>query len=149
LALEDLIITGGDSIVVDRNSGQCTGIDLCGCWRKGQAGRESRHRGTARAADTTATSTTLVMMMMVVVVLFLVVSAIVFIESPAPGSGVQTCEVEQRSGSSIQAQLHQSAPVEHTYLLTAPDNGTRFQDNISNIVLAIPEGSFSIVPPTE
>ena len=83
LALEGLVVTGRDSIVVDWNSGQCTRRHLCRYCRKGQAGSERRHRWTANA---TATAATFVMMMMVMVVLlFIVVSTVVLIQGPTPG----------------------------------------------------------------
>src|SRR5437868_5511670 len=81
LTLEELVITGGDSVVVDGNSGQCTRRQPCRCRRKGQADRERLHRWTANA-----TAATFVMMMMVMVVLlFVVIVTVVFIQGPAPG----------------------------------------------------------------
>jgi hypothetical protein len=60
----------------------------------------------------------LVVLVMFVVVFSFVVVTVIFIQGPRIGSRVQTRKVQKGSGSSIQAQFDQSAPVEHTYLLS-------------------------------
>src|SRR5467141_4020385 len=108
LTLVDFVVAGRDAIIEERHARQRAGIHLLLDGRKGQSEHEWRRgRGTVP-----------VVLVVFVVVLLFVLTTVVFIQRPRKGARIQTRKVQKRPGSSVQTQLDQSTPVEHTFLLS-------------------------------